>query len=293
MENSDNVSKEIDTDLSKLYEPNQARSLPSAPSTSKSFKRSPSHDPESISPAIKRESKKSKWEPPKFKQTLNNIQKMRNDTLAPVDMMVFNDKNLDPKVCRFHCLVSLMLSPRTRDELNLTVMQRLKRRFNGFTPRDVVKCKLGELEELLKPVSFYKTKAKHIKETSQILIENYHEDIPNTVEALLELPGVGEKTAYLCMKSAWDVVSGIAVDTHMHRIINRLKWVQSPTKTAEDTRLALESWLPFEMWGDITRLLIGFGQTICAARPKCDICLNSNICPFYLKNQSKIKSEMK
>lgn len=73
---------------------------------------------------------------------------------------------------------------------------------------------------------------------------------------------------------------GIAVDTHVHRICNRLEWVEKPTKTPENTRIAFESWFPFEYWDEINLLLVGFGQTICLPRnPKCEKCLNNQICP--------------
>lgn len=150
------------------------------------------------------------------------------------------------------------------------------------------------------------TKVKHIKETSKILKEQYDGDIPNTVQLLCELPGVGPKMAHLCMKSAWGIISGIGkffqrlfftkvdnffeftfqyrkclgVDTHVHRIVNRLKWVPKPTKTPEATRIALEGWLPAELWPEINLLLVGFGQQICKpVSPKCEECLNVNVCP--------------
>lgn len=124
-----------------------------------------------------------------------------------------------------------------------------------------------------------------------MLVEEYKGDIPDSIEGLLKLPGVGKKMAHLCMKSAWNVTTGIGVDVHMHRIINRLNWVPKPTKTAEETRVALEDWLPFELWNEINHMLVGFGQTICASKPKCDICKNTSICPFYPKYLKELKSK--
>ena len=83
-----------------------------------------------------------------------------------------------------------------------------------------------------------------MKETSEICFKKYESDIPNSINGLVSLPGVGPKMAYICMNVAWGEVSGIGVDTHVHRIANRLKWVKSPTKTPEQTRKALEEWLP-------------------------------------------------
>lgn len=95
----------------------------------------------------------------KFQQTLKNIRDMRKEFPAPVDTMgcdVFQDSNVEPRICRFHSLVSLMLSSQTKDEVNFTVMTRLKKRFTDFSPQDVIDCSEIEFEELLKPVSFYK-----------------------------------------------------------------------------------------------------------------------------------------
>lgn len=124
-----------------------------------------------------------------------------------------------------------------------------------------------------------------------MLIDQFQSDIPNTVDGLLQLPGVGKKMAHICMKSAWNEITGIGVDTHVHRISNRLNWVQKTTKTPEETRVALESWLPFELWEELNHLLVGFGQTICSATyPKCDSCRNASICPSY-KSTSKPKAK--
>lgn len=103
--------------------------------------------------------KTAKWEPANFRKTLKNIQEMRKEFPAPVDTMgcdVFQDDKTDPRICRFHCLFSLMLSSQTKDEVNFTVMQRLKKRFTDFSPASIIECSDTEFEELLKPVSFYK-----------------------------------------------------------------------------------------------------------------------------------------
>ncbi|XP_063709498.1 endonuclease III-like protein 1 isoform X2 [Culicoides brevitarsis] len=239
--------------------------------------------------------KKSKWEPKNFQETLQNIRDMRKEHPAPVDTMgcdVFHDSETEPRICRFHSLVSLMLSSQTKDETNFSVMTRLKNRFKTFSPEQVIECSEFEFEELIRPVSFYKTKAKHIKQTCEILVNEYNGDIPKSIEGLLKLPGVGKKMAHLCMKSAWNITTGIGVDVHMHRIINRLNWVPKATKNPEETRVALEDWLPMDLWPEINHLLVGFGQTICAAKPKCDNCKNSSICPYYptyLKEQKPKK----
>lgn len=87
-------------------------------------------------------------------------------------------------------------------------------------------------------------KAKHLKQTAKVLLEKYDGDIPDSVEGLCSLPGVGPKMAYLAMSCGWGHTVGIGVDTHVHRISNRLGWLPAPTKTPEQTRKALEAWLP-------------------------------------------------
>lgn len=110
-----------------------------------------------------------------------------------------------------------------------------------------------------------------------MLLDEYEGDIPSTIEGLTKLPGVGPKMGYLALKIAWNKVDGIGVDVHVHRICNRLQWVS--TKTPEETRVALESWLPKEYWFHINLLLVGFGQQICGSSPKCEQCKLKNNCP--------------
>lgn len=93
-------------------------------------------------------------------------------------------------------------------------------------------------------IVFQQRKAKYLKQTSEICFKDYGGDIPKDLKGLIALPGVGPKMAYICMNAAWGEVNGIGVDTHVHRIANRLKWVKTATKTPEQTRKALEEWLP-------------------------------------------------
>lgn len=98
--------------------------------------------------------------------------------------------------------------------------------------------------------------------------------------------------AHICMHAAWGIVTGIGVDTHVHRIANRLQWVKKETKEPEQTRKSLESWLPFEFWDEINVLLVGFGQTICTpVSPRCGKCLLNNECPVAFKVNNKNKNK--
>uniref|UniRef100_A0A6E8VB19 Endonuclease III homolog n=1 Tax=Anopheles coluzzii TaxID=1518534 RepID=A0A6E8VB19_ANOCL len=238
--------------------------------------------------------KESKWEPENWRQMMENIREMRKAHLAPVDTMGCDQFTQDSgatevpdRVKRYHCLVSLILSSQTKDKANHECMLRLKK--HGLTPESIVATDSAVLQKLIYPVGFYKNKTRFIKEMSQILIDQYGGDIPNSIEGLLKLPGVGKKMAHLCMRSAWNIVTGIGVDTHVHRIANWLKWVPKETKCPEDTRQALEKWLPYELWDEVNHLLVGFGQTICTSRfPRCNDCSNAPICPA--RGQQKIRN---
>lgn len=164
-------------------------------------------------------------------------------------------------------------------EVTMAAMMRL-REF-GLTPDHVQQTSEERLQELIKPVGFYRRKATYLKKTTDILVEQYDGDIPDNIKELVKLPGVGPKMGYLALKVAWNKVDGIGVDVHVHRICNRLEWVHSDTP--EQTRAQLEAWLPRFYWFEINLLLVGFGQQICGSRPKCDKCLLKPMCPWYNK----------
>uniref|UniRef100_A0A1Q3F4Q9 Endonuclease III homolog n=1 Tax=Culex tarsalis TaxID=7177 RepID=A0A1Q3F4Q9_CULTA len=239
------------------------------------------------------------WEPVNWRQMLENIRQMRLERPAPVDSMGCDQFRDDPsvpaKTRRFHTLVSLMLSSQTKDQANFECMQRLRK--HGLTPEQMLATDVEALEKLIYPVSFYKNKAKFIRQTSAILLSTYGGDIPDTIEGLMKLPGVGAKMAHLCMGAAWNVVTGIGVDTHVHRISNWLGWVPRETRTPEETRVLLERWLPFELWEEVNHLMVGFGQTVCTSTyPRCNECANAEICPARGKHgirRTPVKKEIK
>jgi len=232
---------------------------------------------------IKYESK-----PPKnWQKVLENLREMRLKRDAVVDSMgaemCFDQNAVKETDKRFQVLVSLMLSSQTRDQITDSTMERLKE--HGLTIENIINTNDEQLTDLIKSVAFYRRKVKYIKETALILRDKYNNDIPNSLEALLSLPGVGPKMAHLAMKIAWNQCTGIAVDTHVHRICNRLGWAES--KTPEQTMKQFMSWLPKEHWDEINLLLVGFGQTICSpVKPKCGECLNKKLCPYALSLES-------
>lgn len=132
--------------------------------------------------------KQSKWEPENWRELLANIREMRKDRTAPVDTMgceKCHDEYSDEKTKRFHHLVALMLSSQTKDAVTYAAMSRLRR--HGLTPEKMIETSTNDLEQLLYPVGFYKTKAKHIQKTSQILIDKFESDIPNDIKGACKI----------------------------------------------------------------------------------------------------------
>ncbi|XP_006613274.1 endonuclease III-like protein 1 [Apis dorsata] len=235
-----------------------------------------------------------KWEPSNWETIVENIKEMRKYKTAPVDEMGCHkctDPKATAKIARYQSLIALMLSSQTKDQVTHAAMQRLIT--YGCTPEIIAGTPDDTLGKLIYPVGFWKRKVEYIKKTTTILIDKYDSDIPKTIKELCQLSGVGPKMAHICMQIAWGEVSGIGVDTHVHRICNRLGWVKKPTKTPEDTRIAVEEWLPRNLWSEINYLLVGFGQEICLPRfPKCDECLNKDICPFTKNTKSGMKKKI-
>lgn len=221
------------------------------------------------------------WQPQDWRRQLDNIRTMRSGKDAPVDQLGAEhcfDPSASPKVQRYQVLLSLMLSSQTKDQVTAGAMQRLRAR--GLTVDSILQTDDSTLGTLIYPVGFWRSKVKYIKQTTAILQQRYGGDIPASVAELVALPGVGPKMAHLAMAVAWGTVSGIAVDTHVHRIANRLRWTKEATRSPEETRRALEEWLPRELWREINGLLVGFGQQTCLpVRPRCQTCLNRALCP--------------
>ncbi|XP_024631851.1 endonuclease III homolog 2, chloroplastic isoform X2 [Medicago truncatula] len=200
-----------------------------------------------------------------------------------------------PKDRRFAVLASSLLSSQTKEHVTRGATQRLRQ--NGLLTADALnKADEETIKKQIYPVGFYIRKAGNLKKIADICLTKYDGDIPNSIEELLSLPGVGPKIAHLVMIIAWNNVQGICVDTHVHRISNRLGWVSRPgtkqrTSIPEETRKALERWLPREEWVAINLLLVGFGRTICTPlRPRCGECGVSRFCPSAFKETSSSSS---
>ncbi|MFS7943231.1 putative DNA-(apurinic or apyrimidinic site) lyase [Helianthus anomalus] len=241
---------------------------------------------------------KVKVKPPSsWVKVLEGIREMRSLEDAPVDSMGCEKagNSLPPKERRFAVLISSLLSSQTKDNVTHGAIQRLLDN-NLLKPEMIDNADESTIKDLIYPVGFYTRKAANMKKIAKISLLNYDGDIPSTLEGLLSLPGIGPKMAHLVMNVAWNNVQGICVDTHVHRICNRLGWVPQ-TKTPEDTREALQMWLPKEEWVPINPLLVGFGQTICTPlRPSCSLCSVNGLCPSAFqeatpKKVSRVKTK--
>jgi len=174
----------------------------------------------------------------------------------------------------FRVLIGTILSARTKDACTAAACGRLFQKVT--TPADLRRITTGELERLIYPVGFYRDKARHLKELPDVLDEKFGGVLPDTVEALCELPGVGRKTANLVVALGFGKPA-ICVDVHVHRITNRLGLVT--TKTPYETEMALRALLPVRYWKTWNSYLVSFGQTRCAPRyPRCDGCPLAAFC---------------
>ena len=173
-------------------------------------------------------------------------------------------KTKDP----FQILISCLLSLRTRDETTAEASARLFKLAD--TPSDLLKLSPQQIESAIYPVSFYRNKTKSILGICRQIVEAHQGKVPRTIESLLTLPGVGRKTANLVVTVAYGK-PGICVDTHVHRISNRIGYIQ--TKTPEESEMALRKKLPERYWIEFNDILVPYGQFVCKPiSPFCSRC---------------------
>ncbi len=183
----------------------------------------------------------------------------------------------------FKVLVSTILSARTNDSTTGAVCERLFKKVTSLD--DLGKMSQKELAKLIFPVGFYNTKAKHLKELPHIIKNSFHNKIPESIDALIKLPGVGRKTANLVVSVAFNK-PGICVDTHVHKIFNRLGYIK--TKTPLETEMTLRKKLPQKYWIPINSMLVSFGQYLCRPiSPHCSICPIEEYCNKVGVNNSR------
>ena len=233
----------------------------------------------------------------KFEKDFEKIIKMREETPALVDTQglsscidICNSK--DKKLMKFQGLVSLMLSPQTKDNITYETTKKLIE--YGLNIDNILKISEKELVELIFKVSFHNVKAKNIKKLAEKLREEYNDDAPETLDEIVKFPGIGRKIGLLYLKECCQKTKGVAVDTHIHKIANRLKWVNN-TKDPNKTSIELEKIVDEKYWDEINGILVGFGQEICkSVKPLCDSsCTLTDNCPYYKDVISKKKQKSK
>lgn len=168
----------------------------------------------------------------------------------------------------FKILVGTILSARTKDEMTSKVVSRLFSQVNNADELD--KLSIEEIEKLIYPVGFYHNKALHLKALPQAIKEKFNNQIPEEIDDLIQLPGVGRKTANLVRTLAFEKPA-MCVDVHVHRISNRFGYIS--TKTPFESEMALRDKLPLELWSNYNSYLVSFGQNLCKPiNPRCDRC---------------------
>lgn len=191
---------------------------------------------------------------------------------VPAMEKIADDHAADP----FRVLIGTMLSAQTKDAVTLAASTRL---FDvAATPAALAKVSVRRIERLIYPVSFYRHKAEHVRATCRLLMTHHGGQVPTAMDELLTLPGVGRKTANLVLILAHQSVDNICVDTHVHRISNRLGWIR--TKTPDQTELALYEVVPRRWWPHVNRCLVTWGQHVCKpVYPACGRCAIATHCP--------------
>ncbi|MDP2906391.1 MAG: endonuclease III [Nanoarchaeota archaeon] len=185
----------------------------------------------------------------------------------------FSDTHTTP----YKVLISTILSQRTKDQNTLKAAKALFKLAD--TPEKILKLNPLNIRKAIKPSGFYKNKTKTIQKVSKQLLEDYEGKVPKDLYELLKLSGVGRKTANCVLLFGYKLLS-LPVDTHVHRLSNRIGFVK--TKTPEETELELRKNLPKKYWMPINELLVRHGQTICLPRnPKCEICPITKYCKYY------------
>lgn len=176
----------------------------------------------------------------------------------------------------FQVLIATLLSAQTKDAVTHAASTRLFAVAN--TPAAMARLSEARIQKLIYPVSFYRNKAAHVRSCCRRLLDEYGGVVPDTMEGLLTLPGVGRKTANLVLILSHASRDNICVDTHVHRIANRLGWVR--TRTPDDTEQALYRVVPKRCWAEVNLRLVTWGQNVCRpVYPRCGACVIADVCP--------------
>jgi len=210
---------------------------------------------------------------------VTRLRESTRDLPQPAVTQIINEYGKKP----FLVLVSCLLSLRTKDIISLPVSRKLFR--FARMPQEILDLSPERLQNIIYPTGFYKNKARTLRQVSEVLIRDFGGSVPDSERSLLSLPGVGRKTANLVLGEVFGIPA-ICVDTHVHRICNRLGLVNS--KTPEQTEQLLQKILPKKYWIEINRLLVMWGQSVCAPiSPFCSRCALLDLCPQIGVNKKR------
>ena len=177
----------------------------------------------------------------------------------------------------FRILIATILSARTKDENTTKAADKLFKLYG--TPQKLAKAKVKDVEKVIKSVGFYHVKSKRIIEVANLILSKYNGKVPADIDKLVDMPGVGRKTVNCVLVYAFEKPA-IPVDTHVHRISNRLGLVD--TKIPEETEMALREKIPKKYWLDINNTFVMYGQNICKPiSPMCDVCKIRKTCNYF------------
>lgn len=208
-----------------------------------------------------------------FNKIIKNIKEMN---LPQTEFVKFMEDIHDPFIVLIACILSLRTNDRTTYPATMRMLKL------GKTPKDFLNVKLEDLEQAIYPVGFYKNKAKQILDIAYELYHNHNSIVPKEIEELIKFKGVGRKTANLVQSKGYNLPS-ICVDVHVHRISNRLGFVE--TKEPEETEFALKNQLPKESWSEINTLFVTLGQNVCKpTKPDCSKCNLCKYCKHFIQN---------
>jgi exodeoxyribonuclease-3 len=217
-----------------------------------------------------------------IEQVITQLEKEVVDYEVPVVDLIATQTG-DP----FKVLLATILSARTKDEVTAAASRRLFAKVGNM--KELAGMSVSELEKLISPVGFFRNKAKYLAHLPEVIEEKFSGQIPESVTELVKLPGVGRKTANLVVAVAFNRPA-ICVDTHVHRIMNIWRMVQ--TSTPLQTEMELRRILPEKYWIRINSLLVAFGQGMCKSRfPHCDRCVLADLCPQIGVTPRRIPAE--
>ena len=204
-------------------------------------------------------------------------------------LTALEDLHKNEKGDPFKILIGTILSSRTRDENTTHALAKLFKKYKGV--KEISEANIDDIKEEISSVGFYNIKASRIKEVANIIESKFHGQVPDNTEELLKLPGVGRKTANCVLVYAFQK-SAIPVDTHVHRICNRLGIVN--TKSPEETEEELSMSVAKKHWIRLNSAFVRYGQNICLPlKPKCNYCNLRHICKYYKESEENIKPSKK